>query len=326
MQIGEYELLGSLTTENAGFSKWGFASKDGKTYFIKEFSSPVYPISGKMDEKQIKQKKELCQKYEEKMKCTYEAVNRCSNGNLVRIQHFFRFRSRYYIVTEKIDTISMDKPLNFPLEQRKRLCQILLHSVYCLHREGLIHGDLKPENILFKKLPSGDITAKLIDFDTCFRENELDPSDEIHCDFVYMAPETLIRELNEEGEITSAIDVFALGLIFHKIMAGSLPSFSKEYDYPCEALVNEKKLYVNCEIQTEIKNLIEKMLDPDPEKRITLAEAFEYFGEEVPGEEVPGNTTFSSFWHSLTDFQDNPREEPQDNHKSKLRGDLVAKK
>lgn len=72
--------------------------------------------------------------------------------------------------------------------------------------------------------------------------------------------------------------------------------------------------------------MIEKMLDPDPEKRITLAEAFEYFGEEVPGEEVPGNTTFSSFWHSLTDFQDNPREEPQDNHKSKLRGDLVAKK
>ena len=58
MQIGEYEVE-NLTTKNAGFSKWGFAVKEGKTYFIKEFLSPVYPVSGKLSEKQIGRKKKI---------------------------------------------------------------------------------------------------------------------------------------------------------------------------------------------------------------------------------------------------------------------------
>ena len=44
MKINEYELEGSLTADNSGFSKWGFARKNGRRYFIKEFLSPVYPV------------------------------------------------------------------------------------------------------------------------------------------------------------------------------------------------------------------------------------------------------------------------------------------
>ena len=40
--INGYELEADLTADNSGFSKWGFARKNGKTYFIKEFLSPVY--------------------------------------------------------------------------------------------------------------------------------------------------------------------------------------------------------------------------------------------------------------------------------------------
>ena len=44
MKINEYELEGSLTADNSGFSKWGFARKNGRRYFNKEFLSRVYPI------------------------------------------------------------------------------------------------------------------------------------------------------------------------------------------------------------------------------------------------------------------------------------------
>ena len=37
MQIKGYEIKGELKTNNSGFSKWGFATKNGKDYFIKEF-------------------------------------------------------------------------------------------------------------------------------------------------------------------------------------------------------------------------------------------------------------------------------------------------
>ena len=44
MIINDYELTSELTNANSGFSKWGFAVKNGREYFIKELISPVYPV------------------------------------------------------------------------------------------------------------------------------------------------------------------------------------------------------------------------------------------------------------------------------------------
>ena len=94
------------------------------------------------------------------------------------------------------------------------------HSVYRLHENGIVHGDLKPENILLKRLESGAVTAKLIDFDNCFWEREVLPANkEIHGDPVYFAPETGPAIIGDEDKRLSVkIDVFALGLIFHQIL------------------------------------------------------------------------------------------------------------
>ena len=44
-KLGSYNLIGSLTNQNAGYSVWGFAKKDGKDYFIKEFVDQKYPAN-----------------------------------------------------------------------------------------------------------------------------------------------------------------------------------------------------------------------------------------------------------------------------------------
>lgn len=68
-------------------------------------------------------------------------------------------------------------------QEKLKLCRILAHSVYRLHENGIVHGDLKPENSLLKRLESGAVTAKLIDFDNCFWESEVLPANkEIHGD------------------------------------------------------------------------------------------------------------------------------------------------
>ena len=38
MKINEYELEGSLTADNSGFSKWGFARKNGTPVFYQRVS------------------------------------------------------------------------------------------------------------------------------------------------------------------------------------------------------------------------------------------------------------------------------------------------
>ena len=43
MNINGYTIIDSLRMDNSGTARWGFAQKDDKTFFIKEFLSPSYP-------------------------------------------------------------------------------------------------------------------------------------------------------------------------------------------------------------------------------------------------------------------------------------------
>jgi len=41
--INGYRLLQPLKSENAGFSRWTIAAKNGRQWFLKELMNPVYP-------------------------------------------------------------------------------------------------------------------------------------------------------------------------------------------------------------------------------------------------------------------------------------------
>lgn len=87
-------------------------------------------------------------------------------------------------------------------EQDKiRICKALLHCLKSLHHAGIVHADIKLDNVIFRKLPSGKITGKLIDFDNSFWESQPPaPDEEILGDPVYMAPETfLMRKKRKAG-------------------------------------------------------------------------------------------------------------------------------
>lgn len=280
MVINGYELEKELKTDNSGFSKWGFARKNGKEYFIKEFISPVYPIfEDVLEPEMIQRKKEICSRYVSKSSTLYRMINECSDGNLVRIEHFFRCGSKYYITMEKISGIMPEEISMLSMEERIRLCKILTHSIAGLHQYKIVHADLKLDNIIFCRMPYGSVTAKVIDFDGCFWETAPpDSTEEVHGDLVYMAPETFQMMAEEEGVLTSAIDVFALALIFHQILTGALPEFDHEmYDYPFESVLDGNQLMMDPLLDSDLRAMLLMMTERNPKRRLTSGQVWEFW-------------------------------------------------
>ena len=122
MVINGYTLKAELKNANSGFSKWGFATKGGREYFIKELISPVYPVdTSVMSEEMLKKRRDFCFRFEEKFKSFYEKINSYSHGNLVRIKDFFRCGGRYYLVSEKVNASNVSMKYLSSLEEKKKL-------------------------------------------------------------------------------------------------------------------------------------------------------------------------------------------------------------
>lgn len=278
-KLGTYELTGHLTSQNSGYSVWGFGKKNGKDYFIKQFLSPKYPEKDMVSSPERLQKKiAQCNRFERQKTAIYRMLNDNSDGNAVRVEEFFRIESKYYISMRKIEALPWDVTAVAALDQAeiKRLCAIIAHGIAGLHKGRIVHADLKHDNILFMRTKSGKITAKIIDFDSSFLETDPPPAgDEIVGDLVYFSPEACRSIWGEEVELTCKMDIFSLGVLFHQYFAGELPGFDHEQsDYAGEAVAKGEQLIVSEQLPDEIRELLSKMLNPDPCERPPASEVF----------------------------------------------------
>ena len=136
-----------------------------------------------------------------------------------------------------------------------------------LHENGVVHADLKPNNILIKESETGNLVAKIIDFDGSYLEGDQPDSEEVQGDLVYLAPETCRYMFGEEVNLTTKVDVFAAGLLFHLYLTGTLPAFSKEYDYVYEALLDDASVSLAAGLKKGYADLIRSMIAVDPNER-----------------------------------------------------------
>ena len=283
--IGEYKLLGPFQSKNAGFCRWTFAEKDKKKYFIKELFDPIYPIDDSISEELKSKIKEECKLYERQKIKIYKQINEASDGNLVRIEEFFRYGSHYYLIMEKVvdSKICVSDMARFPLEERMTFLLVLSHSMMLLEKAGIVHADLKEENIILYRTPKGKCVGKIIDFDCAFSESSPPSQDEeLGGDQVYISPEYLRFLFNEEVKLTSKMDVFSLGILFHQCLTGKLPEYDNdEYGCIAEAVLDASEIKLSFEISSDMQVLIRKMLDADPDKRPRCEGVYEYLTQLV---------------------------------------------
>lgn len=182
--------------------------------------------------------------------CAYIIMELCTNGNLFDI---------IYATSA------------FSQNLMKVIFLQIISALSSCHRAAVCHRDLKPENILF----DSDFVVKLTDFGSStyiqdLQRHNIFPSK-------YVAPEALTRNAYR-GEVA---DVFSLGVILFVMCTQNFPFYSVN---SCDSLYskfrNNKEEFWKLQgrkagkqgIPEDLKDLLGKMLEMDPEVRISLDE------------------------------------------------------
>ena len=207
-------------------------------------------------------------------------LRKMDHPNIVKITDFYTTNTEYILVTEYCPEgelfyeIKNFAPFNEALTGWY-MKQILSAVCYC-HKLKIIHRDLKPENILIsKKNKNGFNLVKVIDFGTAiiFNKNKNDKS--LTGSVYYICPEVLSKNRN----YTEKCDVWSCGIIMYILLTG-LPPFNGDSDE--EIVTKIKNGRFNMEkypwpiISSQAKDLIKKLLEFDPNKRVTAEEALNH--------------------------------------------------
>ncbi len=153
------------------------------------------------------------------------------------------------------------------LEARLRLFVRACRGVAFGHGRGVIHRDLKPPNLMVDE--RGE--PKVIDFGVALAADDEAGRRELVGTLQYMAPEQASR-----GEVGTATDVYAMGMILFELLAGEPP-----YVVPGASLTAALETITTVEvpristrldrIPRDIDAIIAKALTSDPEERYPTA-------------------------------------------------------
>lgn len=145
--------------------------------------------------------------------------------------------------------------------------QLYSAIAYC-HRHKIAHRDLKPENLL---LDENNLNLKLIDFGL---SNSMRDSLSLKtaCGSPnYASPE--IVSGRSYGGVES--DLWSMGVILYAMLSGSLP-FDDESMSSLFKKIKDARYHMPNFISEEAQDLIARMLQPNPIKRITMKELAEH--------------------------------------------------
>ena len=198
-----------------------------------------------------------------------EILKTVDHPNLPRIFEFFEDEMNYYIVLEFCKGGDLfDRIMEVKQFDEKQAAEIMFHilsGITYLHAKNIVHRDIKPENILLTSKEG--LGLKIIDFDTA-TVFEKGYQKEMHGTPLYMAPEIV------KGKYTEKCDLWSCGMIMFIMLTGGAP-----YDGTDEEIFNIlKNVKINIDLMCagksdEAKDLMKKLLEPGPEKRITAKQA-----------------------------------------------------
>ena len=204
---------------------------------------------------------------EEKVRREINILHLCTHPHIIRLYEVIDTPTDIFLVNEYVSggelfdyivskgRLSSDEARNF-------FHQIVSGVEYC-HFQKIVHRDLKPENLLL----DSNLNIKIADFGL---SNLMRDGDFLRTSCGspnYAAPEVISGHLYAGPEV----DVWSCGVILYALLCGSLP-FDDESIPNLFKKIKSGMYSLPSHLSQLARNLIPRMLEVDPMKRITIPE------------------------------------------------------
>jgi serine/threonine protein kinase len=166
-----------------------------------------------------------------------------------------------------LDIIKKEKSGMSEIKAFKYFIQVI-NAVYYLHSNNIIHRDIKPENILI----GDDNKLKLCDFGWA-KELTLENRSTFCGTMEYMAPEIVGSE-----NYDYSVDIWSLGILLYEMLFGHSPFNGKDTNNIILNIKSHELNYddTNKKISNSCKDLIQKLLNMNPQKRLKIKDILEH--------------------------------------------------
>ncbi|CAF9917356.1 spindle assembly checkpoint kinase [Imshaugia aleurites] len=237
--------------------------KFGRVYLAKERST------GFVCALKVLHKSELQQgKVEKQVRREIEIHSNLRHPNILRFYGHFHDSKRVFLILEFAGKGELYKHLRkenkFPEWKAAQYIAQMAAALKYLHKKHVMHRDIKPENILVGI--HGEI--KISDFGWSVhapnnRRNTM-------CGTLDYLPPEMIKPGSQENFYNEKVDLWSLGVLTYEFLVGEAPF--EDTPVMTQRRIARGEMTVPKFVSSEARDLIERLLVLDPEKRIPLTE------------------------------------------------------
>lgn len=241
--------------------------KFGRVYLARERST------GFVCALKVLHKSELAQgRVEKQVRREIEIQSNLAHPNILRLYGHFHDSKRIFLILEFAGKGELYKHLRkaqrFPEWQAAQYIAQMASALKYLHKKHVMHRDIKPENILVGL--HGEI--KISDFGWSVhapnnRRNTM-------CGTLDYLPPEMIRQNGRDGPdenwYSEKIDLWSLGVLTYEFLVGEAPF--EDTPAMTQRRIARGEMTVPQWVSPEARDLIKRLLQLDPEKRLSLDE------------------------------------------------------